>query len=183
MTCSIQIYDVTRKHFVVLRCLILNTLPLTGCLTADVLFDPILSSVPARDRLPEWQEIRWLPVALVCAQVTDRPVIREDCLIFHARESSERLSKAFPASPPYLRPPLLIGISHKKKPSFCDCTSSKAKKGGYLLGHSLVFQAANVYPVDFDWLESGRVHPEPLLNICHFTCQSLLISNHFYQRR
>jgi len=41
MTYSIQIYDVTRKHLVVLRCLILNTLPLTGYLAADVPFDVI----------------------------------------------------------------------------------------------------------------------------------------------
>lgn len=41
MTYSIQIYDVTRKHFVVLKCLLLNTLPLTGYLAADVPFDVI----------------------------------------------------------------------------------------------------------------------------------------------
>lgn len=100
MTCSVQTHDVTRKHFVLLRCLVLSTHLSTGYLTADVPFDPILFSVPACDHLREWQEIRWLPVALVCAQVTDRPVIREACLIFHARESSERLLKAFPCEPP-----------------------------------------------------------------------------------
>lgn len=66
-------------------------------LTADVSFDPPHSSVPARDRRREWQKIRWQPVRL-CAQLSDRPVIKEACLIFHARESS--VSKAFPEKPP-----------------------------------------------------------------------------------
>lgn len=146
-----------------------------------MLFDPILFSVPACDHHREWQEIRWPPVALVCAQVTDRPFIREACLIFHARESSERLLKAFPASPAYLWPPLLIGISwKKKKSSYCDCSFWEAKKDVYLLGHNLVVRAANVNPVDFDWLESGGVFGAIVETICHSPCQPLLINNHTF---
>lgn len=67
-------------------------------------------------------------------------------------------------APSYLRPPLLIRISQEKKgfPSMI-APSGRQKKGVYFLGHNLVFQAANVNSVDSDWLESGGVHPEPLL--------------------
>lgn len=143
--------------------------------------DSLLSPCP---QSPSWVTGDYMAASSACVHTGDWQTCYQASLSHFPRQREQwKIVKSFLCEPPLSAATTPDrNLSPKSLPSVI-APPERQKKGSYLLGHSLVFQAANVNPVDFDWLESGGVHPEPLLNICHSTCQPLLISNHTFTNR
>lgn len=117
-----------------------------------------------------------------CVRTGDWQTFYQGSLSHFPRQREQwKIAKSFPCEPRLsLATTPDRNLLKKKKSSYCDCSFWEAKKDVYLLGHNLVVRAANVNPVDFDWLESGGVFGAIVETICHSPCQPLLINNHTF---